>query len=161
MVEKIGIERSWQAIESAAVIINVKDTTVPESEEEREINKKLVGKKVIVVDNKCDVGTYKKGGIPVCAKTGEGVEKITDEILKTADRDAVFSEGVITNERHIYAMEEGLRQVKEGRENYDILPTECVLENVRAALEALGKITGNNVSDTIVDEIFARFCVGK
>lgn len=160
-VERMGIEKSWRAIESAEVILNVKDTTVPVGEEERKIDERLEGKKVIVVDNKCDVGTYGKGGIPVCAKTGEGVEKITDEILKRANRDAVFNEGVITNERHVYALEEGLRRIREARETYDGLPTECVLESVREALEALGKITGNNVSDTVVDEIFSRFCVGK
>ena len=160
-VERIGIEKSWQAIESAAVVINVKDTTLPTCEEERKIDEKLVGKKVIVADNKCDVGTYKKGGIPVCAKSGEGVGKITDEILRVADRDAVFSEGVITNERHVYAMEEALRQIKAALGDYDVLPTECVLENVREALEALGKITGRNVSDMVIDEIFSRFCVGK
>ena len=71
------------------------------------------------------------------------------------------AEGVITNERHVYAMEEAFRQIEEALTGYDVLPSECVLENVREALSALGKITGNNVSESIIDEVFSRFCVGK
>ena len=160
-VEKIGIERSKRAIESADVILNVIDLSVPETSGEREINALTDGKKVIYVANKSDKEIYPRNGIKICAKSGEGINEILTEILKFADRDSIYSEGVVTNERHVFALEECERQLEEALSFYDILPSECVLENVRGALNALGKITGNNVSEGIIDEVFSRFCVGK
>ena len=67
----------------------------------------------------------------------------------------------MTNERHIYALQECKREIEEALSSYEIFPSECILENVRGALCAIGKITGNSVSESIVDEVFSRFCVGK
>ena len=161
-VEKIGIERSVKAIDAADVVIFVTDGTVPESDDERKIREKLDGKKFIEVQNKTDEVKYPRtGALAISAKTGEGLDELVDYVLKQADRDGIYREGVIGNERHIYALEEADRLVKDALENYDVLPTECTLESVRGALEALGKITGRNVSDSIIDEVFSRFCVGK
>ena len=161
-VEKIGIERSVKAIDAADVVILVTDGTVPESDDERKIREKLDGKKFIEVQNKTDEVKYPRtGALAISAKTEEGLDELVDYVLKQADRDGIYREGVIGNERHIYALEEADRLVKDALENYDVLPTECTLESVRGALEALGKITGNSVSDSIIDEVFSRFCVGK
>lgn len=160
-VEKIGIERSKRAIESADVILNVIDLSVPETDGEREINALTSGKNVIFVANKADKEVYTRKGIKISSITGMGIDKVIEEILKFTDRESIYLEGVITNERHVFALEECERQLYDGMNNYDVLPSECVLENVRNALNALGKITGNNVSEGIIDEVFSRFCVGK
>ncbi len=161
-VEKIGIERSIGAIESADVIIFVTDATVPVSEDEKKIAELVSGKKTVYVQNKTDEEIYpREGALRVSAKTGEGVGKIVDRLLEEADREGIYEEGVITNERHIYALEEAHRQITEAKEGFDFMPSECILENVRAALGELGRITGKNVSDSVIEEVFSRFCVGK
>ena len=161
-VEKIGIERSLNTIESADVIIFVTDATVPVSDDERRIAGLVSGKKTVTVQNKTDREAYpREGAMKISAKTGEGVNGLVDRLLEEADRDGIYEEGVITNERHIYALEEAYRQIREAEEGFDFMPSECVLENVRAALSALGRITGKDVSDSIIDEVFSRFCVGK
>lgn len=161
-VEKIGIERSVKAIDAADVVIFVTDGTVPESDDERKIREKLDGKKFIEVQNKTDEVKYPRtGALAISAKTEEGLDELVDYVLKQADRDGIYREGVIGNERHIYALEEADRLIKDALSGYDVLPTECTLESVRGALDALGKITGNSVSDSIIDEVFSRFCVGK
>ena len=159
--ERMGIERSKKAVESADVILNVIDLSVPESEGEREINALTEGKEVIFVANKSDKENFPRKGIKISAEKGEGIEAVIDEIMKRTKRESIYSEGVITNERHIYALEECERQLSEGKSNYDILPSECILENVRCALESLGRITGKNASENVINEVFSRFCVGK
>ena len=161
-VEKIGIERSLNAIESADIILFLTDSTVPVSEDERKIASLTRGKKTVFLQNKTDEEKYpREGAMKISAKTGEGIDELIGKLLAFADREAIYGEGVISNERHIYALQEALQYVKDAESEYDATPSECVLENVRNALSALGRITGKSVSESIVDEIFSRFCVGK
>lgn len=161
-VEKIGIERSLNAIESADIILFLTDSTVPVSEDERKIASLTRGKKTVFLQNKTDEEKYpREGAMKISAKTGEGIDELIGKLLAFADREAIYGEGVISNERHIYALQEALQCVKDAESEYDATPSECVLENVRNALSALGRITGKSVSESIVDEIFSRFCVGK
>lgn len=161
-VERIGIERSVKAIKSADVVLNVIDLSKEESEDERKINDLTKGKKTIRVFNKTDVAVRAgEDGITLSAKTGEGVDKLLEALRSIAGRDEIYAEGVISNERHVFALEEAKRQIDAALGAYDVLPSECVLENVREALRAVGQITGKDVSEAIVDEIFSRFCVGK
>lgn len=160
-IENMGIERSKNAIKGADVVLFVKDTTVATNEQEKAISELLDGKKVIEVDNKCDVGTVDKGGIKVCAKLGTGVENVIAKIMKLVNREAIYSEGVITNERHIFALNACREHLVNAIANYDFSPSECTLMDIRSALDCLGKITGNNASEDVIDEVFSRFCVGK
>ena len=161
-VEKIGIDRSKNAINEADVILNVIDLSTEETDGERKINALTNGKTVIKVFNKKDIAVRNESdGIAVCAKNGDGVDELLDRLQKIAGKDEIYAEGVISNERHVFALEEAKRQVDEALEGYDFLPSECVLENVREALKAVGQITGADVSESVVEEIFSRFCVGK
>ena len=128
---------------------------------QKQINALVENKKVINVCNKSDVGAYSREGVKVCAKSGDGIEEVISLIMKKVNRDSIYSEGVITNERHIYALEECMRNLQNAYANYEFSPTECTLLDIHNALIELGKITGNNVSESIVDEVFSRFCVGK
>ena len=161
VIEQMGIERSKKAILGADVVLNVLDTSTPISKEEKQINALVENKKVINVCNKSDVGAYSREGVKVCAKSGDGIEEVISLIMKKVNRDSIYSEGVITNERHIYALEECMRNLQNAYANYEFSPTECTLLDIHNAIIELGKITGNNVSESIVDEVFSRFCVGK
>ena len=161
VIEIMGIERSKKAIESADVILNVIDVSREKNEEEIALETLLKGKKVVTVANKTDKELFPREGVRICAKTGEGVQDVINEIMRLVGRESIYDEGVLTNERHIYALQECKREIEEALSSYEIFPSECILENVRGALCAIGKITGNSVSESIVDEVFSRFCVGK
>ncbi len=161
LIEIMGIERSKKAIESADVILNVIDVSREKNEEEIALETLLKGKKVVTVANKTDKELFPREGVRICAKTGEGVQDVISEIMRLVGRESIYDEGVLTNERHIYALQECKREIEEALSSYEIFPSECILENVRGALCAIGKITGNSVSESIVDEVFSRFCVGK
>ena len=95
------------------------------------------------------------------AKWFQGMENLTDKILSLLNRDAVYSQGILTNERHVAALSECTKHLASALSGFDVLPAECTLSDIRSALEALGLITGSNVSDAVIDNVFSSFCVGK
>lgn len=162
VIEKIGVERSKKAIEGADLVLFVVDLSRQETADEKEIAALIGDKKYILVGNKADLKTCPRdGAYEICARTGEGMDKLTDKILSLLDRDAVYSQGILTNERHISALSECDKHLTSALSGFDVLPVECTLSDIRSALDALGQITGTNVSDAVIDNVFANFCVGK
>ncbi len=162
VIEKIGVERSKKAVESADVILFLTDLSTPETAEEREIFELVRNKKYILIGNKLDKKEYPRtGAVQISAKTGEGIHTVLEKLLALVNRDAVYSQGILTNERHIAALSECKRHLQAALAGFDGLPAECVLSDVRSALDSLGQITGSNVSDAVVDSVFSQFCVGK
>ena len=157
-IEKIGINKSIDAIKKSDVVLFISDLTKSE-DEEKEIAALIGDKKCVRVGNKADVKKFDRG-IEVSALNGDNVDIILDEIVSMFDFDNE-SEGIITNERHISALKECEARLDEAIKNYDFAPTECTVVDVYAAADALGKITGRSASDDVIDEIFSRFCVGK
>ena len=174
-VERIGIERSYEYIKEADLVMLVLDSSGELSEQDRNVFLKSKDKKRIVVLNKTDldsklsedaVKTLAQDApiIKISAKTEEGKETLLSVI-----RDMFFSGLVsqnmgdyVTNERH----KEALLRAKEHL-NFclDTLTTgECVdlvCVDLNDAIADLGEIVGQSVTEEIVDRIFTRFCVGK
>ena len=160
-IEIMGIERSKKAVNQADLVIDVHDSSQEISNEEREIEKLLEGKKVIHVCNKTDITKYPREGIQISVKEKTGLETLIKEIMNSVGRKEIYTEGVITNERQICALREAYNAIENAYKGYDFLPTECTLDDLKTGLKELGKITGHNVSEDIIDEVFSRFCVGK
>ncbi len=162
VIEKIGVERSKKAVEGADLVLFIVDLSHPITPEEKEIASLIGDKKHILVGNKLDKKLYPRtGAYEICAKTGEGIEKVTEKILTLLDRDAVYSQGILTGERHISALTECKKYLDAALASFGIAPVECTLSDIRSALDALGLVTGTGVSDAVVDNIFNNFCVGK
>ncbi|MCR4660886.1 MAG: tRNA uridine-5-carboxymethylaminomethyl(34) synthesis GTPase MnmE [Clostridia bacterium] len=160
-IEKLGIERSEQAIKKANICIFVQDSTKPNTPEEKRIEDLLKDSTVIKVVNKTDISKYPKEGILVSAKTGEGIDKLIEKIMDLSDQKEIFTEGVITSERHIFALNECIKYLDSALVNIDSLPAECTLADIKLGLKELGKITGHDATEEIINEVFSRFCVGK
>lgn len=160
-IEEIGIERSKNAIKGAEIIIFVKDGSIEESKEEEQIAKLLTGKRVIEVCNKCDIKKSNKQGFDISVKENINIEIILEKIMEMVNRDSIFSQAVLTNERQLFALQACLAHIKSAIDVYDFAPTECVLVDLHQAVFSLAKITGREVSESIVDEVFSAFCVGK
>ncbi len=161
VIEEMGIERSKKAINGADIVIFVKDLSVIESEEENEIKKLLEGKTVIEVGNKLDIKTAQKSGLEISVKENINIDKIFDLILEKVNAESVFGQPVLTNERQIFALEECLNRVNDAINIYFVMPSECVLVDLHDAAISLAQITGKDVTESVVDQVFSAFCVGK
>ena len=175
-VERIGIERSLEKLKEADVVLFVVDGSVGLTEEDRKIWKLLKGRKnVIVVVNKKDAGLkvhckdLKEWNrcVEISAKEGEGIEKLSEEIVKMVllEPEAVLGgeEEVITSERHREllekaknSIEKALKSLEEGFESPEFLSMD-----IDQALESLGMIVGKVTTEDMYDIIFSRFCIGK
>lgn len=161
-VEKIGIERSKKAIESADVVLLLIDSSRELDERDQELMKLTEGKRRILVLNKCDLKSkVKLDGIKVSAKSGEGVEELKKKILDSVDLKVDTSGLVITNMRHEEALKEALDALKEADSAAESKSADIVAFLVKRAWTAFGKITGETENEAIIDKIFSKFCLGK
>ncbi|HPP35344.1 MAG TPA: tRNA uridine-5-carboxymethylaminomethyl(34) synthesis GTPase MnmE [Clostridiales bacterium] len=177
-VEAIGVEKARTAAAEAELVIIVLDAQTGITDEDREIMKTSLSKKTIVMINKTDVAddrmvedmkeqirTY--GDIPVVVASmvdGTGMDDLADRIesLAAGGEISANNEVLLTNARHRQLIEDAVLGLDSAESAYKGgMPLDLVTIDIRDAAEALGRITGESVSEDVVNEIFSRFCVGK
>jgi tRNA modification GTPase len=171
-VERIGIDRTWQAIAQADAIVLLHDATrVGEPDYDRaeaRIERDLAPRarepgRVLHVYNKVDIAAAPADALAISALTGKGLARLREELLRRAGWHA-SPEGVfIARARHVHALERCaqhlvLAQRLAGDEHAAL---ELLAEELRLAHQALGEITGSFTADDLLGEIFGRFCIGK
>jgi len=175
-VERIGVERSLQKLKEADIILFVLDASQERPTEEEIKLARLVkesGKPTLLVLNKIDKGKridlsdFPLKGVPtieVSAKTGEGLERLKEEILKTAGVSASEGGNIYISLRH----EELLKRAKKALENAlsylkgeEFYSPEILMLDLREAGDALGEIIGEVTTEDILGQIFSTFCIGK
>ena len=158
--EQIGVDRALDEMRRADVQLVLLDGSAPlTTEDETLIETTENGIPRILVVNKCDLPrqTDYAGAISISAKTGQGLEELKREVLRlAAPQDADCN--AITNERHLHALEQACAALCSAEQAEEL---DCKATDIRAALQALGSITGTDVDATVIDRIFERFCVGK
>ncbi len=174
-VEKIGIEKSREIAQNADLIIAIFDSNSKLTEEDKEILNIIKDKKSIVLLNKSDLepiiteenpefSEIKNKIIKISALTGEGIESVKEKItnlfnLKEIELD---NEVVITNLRHKNLIDKAIQNVQEAKNTMNAqMPIDIISINIKNILENLNTITGEEVSEEIINEIFAKFCLGK
>lgn len=171
-VEKIGVERSRRYIDSADLVMVVLDKSRELTDEDREVLDASEGKKRIILINKSDIGDNSLkiqcddgcAVIEVSAKTGEGMDRLSEEIARICGLDEINAENgaIITNMRHKTALIGAAAALKNAAEALAAgMPTDIVSIDIMSAIESLGEITGETVSESVVQDIFHNFCVGK
>lgn len=175
-IEKIGVERSRRQVEQADLIVLLLDGSQPLSDEDWCLFEQVKERPLIVVLNKADLteaiepAVFARGAetVPVVrlsAKNGVGLEQLADAIVTLAvgagGLQAEEGElvGSMRQEGHLQLAAAALASASAAHSAG--LPLDCLIIDLRACLEALGKITGDNASDDILEEIFSRFCIGK
>jgi tRNA modification GTPase len=176
-VEQEGVRRSQAAMEQAELLLIIVDGSLPLSEEDRLLLAQHRDKKRVVVINKCDLPSQVEpsslsqlapvepsGVVRISAKTGAGLDALRDIIRATVLR-ADFEPGetaVITSLRHQAALLKAQEALGNAAGSVEArLSGEFVAMDLRAALDALGEITGAVSTDDILDRIFRDFCIGK
>lgn len=162
VVEKIGIERATRAIEGADLVLFLQDTSLPESNEELELYDKVKHKKHIRVSNKGDISKYPRtSDIVIEAKNGKGVQELIAMIADKLELKRKLKSPVLTRERQIYAVGESLQAVESALYALGFETLDCIVVDIKTAYSALATLTGEDVAESVVDEIFSKFCVGK
>lgn len=158
--EQIGVDRALDEMRRADVQLVLLDGSAPLTAEDKTLIETTEnGLPRILVVNKCDLPrqTDYAGAISISAKTGQGLEELKREVLRlAAPQDADCN--AITNERHLHALEQACAALCSAEQAEEL---DCKATDIRAALQALGSITGTDVDATVIDRIFERFCVGK
>ncbi|MEO1721889.1 MAG: tRNA uridine-5-carboxymethylaminomethyl(34) synthesis GTPase MnmE, partial [Pseudomonadota bacterium] len=153
-IERLGIERAQGRAERAdlRVFVEAPDAALPDE------CAGLMMPDDIVVSNKCDVATG--NNLAVSALSGDGMSKLADAI---ADRleDRVPSEPGIAHARQASEMRASLQNVTEAAAVLETVGIEIVAEYLRSALVALERLAGRAAPDDVLEEVFARFCLGK
>jgi tRNA modification GTPase len=168
-IEEEGVRRAHQAAGEADLVILVLDASRPLRDDERDVlTERTSGGRTgtIVVANKVDLTPpgFRQppwaGAIPVSARTGEGLDSLRAAIHETLRGSGSRENPVLTNVRQATALEEAVEALSRAS---DALPLgeEIVLEELKAALAALGEITGEVANDDLYDRIFSTFCIGK
>lgn len=162
VVEKIGIERATRAIEGADLVLFLQDTSLPESDEELELYDKVKHKKHIKVSNKGDIAKYPRvSDIIIEAKNGKGVQELIAMMADKLELKRKLKSPVLTRERQIYAVGESLQAVESALSAIEFQTLDCIVVDIKTAYSALASLTGEDVAESVVDEIFSKFCVGK
>jgi len=159
VVESIGIERSLTAARGADVVLYVMESNCEPDENELS---EIMGfsKKVILVNNKIDVYGNASRGVNVSAKTGEGVQVLLDEIIRAALGEKRTADA-LTEERHADCLCRALGSLNEALSACGSAENECVLVDFRESINALYEIGGGNATESVINDVFSRFCVGK
>ena len=168
-VESLGIERSYQAMADADLVLVVLDLSRPvEAEDTALIERAQAQCRSLVVGNKCDLGGLSAAGIPACAAvsalTGEGIERLRELILESIAPKGVFEQetGFITSVRHEQLLRESAGYLEKARAAVEsAIPHEMLLLDFYAALRPIDALTGATTADDILNRIFSTFCIGK
>lgn len=179
MVEKIGVEKTKEYLEQADLIIYVVDASVDLDRNDQDILKILKNRKVIVLLNKSDLSQviseeYFREKISeyqlslqilaISAKEQIGIKELKEIIQKMFFAGAISSneEIYITNIRQKTALQSALESLCLVRKSIEAgMPEDFYSIDLMSAYESLGKITGETVGEDLVNEIFAKFCMGK
>jgi len=167
-VERIGIERTWQAVDKAGAALFITEAGMTAGAEEGQQKARLPrGMPVANVVNKIDrvaapaPGPVKKGAavtLAVSARTGEGVGALRDWLLEIAGWQP-HGEGLfIARERHLRALRAASLHLTQASQ---VQPFELIAEELRIGHLSLAAITGQFTADDLLAEIFSRFCIGK
>ena len=161
-VERLGIERSWKAVESAGAVLFVSDTDAAAKDDAELLARVPASLPVARVRNKIDAEPTRmaagQGAIPVSARTGQGLAALRAWILAAAGwrphGEAVF----MARARHLDALGRARLALERAA---SLSAFELQAEECRIAQGALGEITGEVSADSLLGKIFSTFCIGK
>ena len=176
-IEALGIERSFQAIRKADIVLWVIDRTEAEKQIAT-LSERVIplceGKTLILIFNKSDLSTpatsiapigFPEGtqSINLSAKRGEGLDELRMRLTEASGVSSLAqAEVIVTNARHYEALTHALEAIRRVRQGLDSsLPSDLVAQDLRECLFHLGDIIGEVTTTEVLSNIFEHFCVGK
>ena len=174
-IEQIGIEKSKKAAKNSDVIIAVFDNSKELNSEDKEILELLKEKKSVIVLNKmdlvsCDLKNKKeiketnRPIVEMAVKEEKGLDNLYKELIDMFNLNQINldNELIITNIRHQNLINKAIESTRMALNDLKMsMPIDIISINIKQILEHLGEITGDNVSEDIIKNIFSKFCLGK
>jgi len=175
IVERIGVERSREAIASSDLILFVVSGSEPLSDEERALLEELQGRQMILVVNKMDLelkvdldelARYvpPERTVRLSALRGEGLDRL-ERLVAELFFEGELETGDLTyvgNSRHVQLLKRAIASLRDAEAGADAgLPVDMVQIDVKGAWEALGELIGEEAGEALIDQIFSQFCLGK
>lgn len=175
IVEQMGVERSRNALNDADLILLVLNHHEALHQDERELMELLAERQVIVIVNKTDLEgrlemeelqqRYSQEVIvPMSVLQEQGLEQLEQAISslffsgKLESADLTY----VSNARHIALLKQSKQSLEDAIEaTYQGIPIDIIQIDVRTAWEQLGEIVGDSAGDSLIDQIFSQFCLGK
>lgn len=173
-VEQIGVARSQLAAQSADLVLLTIDAEVGWTEADQEIYQRVSDRPLILVINKVDLASHEQfetldappslPTVKTCAAQGQGIEDLEQAILSAVTSGSLQAANldVAVNQRQAAALmraKDALAQV--GGAIVEQLPLDFWTIDLRSAIQSLGEITGEELTESVLDQIFSRFCIGK
>ena len=174
-VEKIGIEKSIKQAEESDLIIAILDSSKELTKEDIEILNLIKNKKSIILLNKADlksiltenderIKSVSKNIIKISALNKTGIDLLYKKISEMFNLNEINLDNdlLITNVRHKNIITKAIENVKKATEALNMnMPIDIITIYIKDILEVLGEITGEVVTEDIINEIFSKFCLGK
>lgn len=164
IIEKAGVEKSQMTLEESDIVLLVIDSNEKEDFSWLSLEK-IKDKKGLFVFNKCDVAKREEIKLPlnwqtaeISALTGQGVDKVVDFIKNEAKENDASTSLTLTSARHYDALLSARDSLNSCLED---MPPDILSIDLTSAWQQLGIITGQTVTEDIVNNIFEKFCVGK
>jgi tRNA modification GTPase len=171
-VEKIGVERSRRAAQSADLVLLTIDASTGWTEADQEIYEQVQHRPLILVINKTDLAPVADVSFPdrmnrvvkAAAALNQGIDALENAILeavRTSNLTAADLDLAI-NQRQAAALTRAKTSLQQVQDTIaQQLPLDFWTIDLRGAIQALGEITGEEVTESVLDRIFSRFCIGK
>lgn len=164
-VERIGIDRAREHAKRAELILALIDGSKPLTAEDEEIFSMIEGRSALILLTKSDlprVVELDKKFISISIKNGDGLDLLKQLIVEKAGLPSNKELNLVRDAREAEALRRAKKHLMEARDTIQMnIGIDFISIDLRSALEALGELTGETVSDAIIDEIFSKFCIGK
>jgi tRNA modification GTPase len=171
-VERIGVERSRQTAENADLVLLTIDAAAGWTEADTEIYRQVSHRPLILIINKIDLAAAASiiyppeiaKFVPVAAAKNEGIDRLESAILDAVGKGNIEAANldIAVNQRQAAALTEARNSLYNAIETIENgLPLDFWTIDLRCAVRALGEITGEDVTESVLERIFSRFCIGK
>ena len=167
IVEKIGIERSTKAMESADLVLVVVDASKPLEQEDYDILESAKNKPTILIGNKQDQGitiSREDDLVLMSAKHHQGLEALIAAIKKVTQIQQfnVDEDKFLANQRQIHFMQQAADAIDQAQQACFMgMDIDLVEIDIKRAFDALGAITGDASPEELITALFTKFCLGK
>ena len=174
VVERIGVERSREALNNAELILYLLDNTQGFSSEDEEILDVLKDRNVIIIVNKMDLDgkidikdMETKYDFPVVLTSiteGTGIKSLEEGIkqLFFSGELSLQDSTYVSNNRHIHLLEQANNSISDAIEAAEMdIPVDMIQIDLVKTWQLLGEVIGQDVSEELIDQLFSQFCLGK
>ena len=171
LVERLGIQRTWKALETAELILLVVQADYPLTNDEYHILETYADKVIIIInkidllDNETIVSINEKGcWIPFSVLEHRGFEELEAEIRRRVFQGeaVIATDPLLSNIRQISSLNNCYSALSQALDSIRLgMPWDILSIDIRQALHYVSEITGHNVQESLLEDIFSRFCIGK